>query len=242
MYASFTSTSTSSVARSAIVTTAPRVSPPPTDGATTSPTSASFRSTVPVNGARMYVFSSVGLARSGAPRRPHAIRASAAPARAAAWVGAAPRDLRTPAPRPAPGCSPRISLTRRGLARELVALGARLGQLGAGARQVGLAPRPTAACVVGVLQPRDDLAPADVGSLAHPQRRRCGPASWRRRRRGCARRRTRWRSRKRYPRGRTRLPRVPRPAPPPSPALGRRCRGRTRGRPPRRPALSRAPA
>ena len=53
MYASFTSTSTSSDARSAIVTTAPRVSPPPTDGATTSPTSASFRSTVPVNGARM---------------------------------------------------------------------------------------------------------------------------------------------------------------------------------------------
>ena len=41
-----------------MVTTAPRVRPPPVaTGATTSPTSASFRSTVPSNGARMEVFS-----------------------------------------------------------------------------------------------------------------------------------------------------------------------------------------
>ena len=63
MYASLTSTSTSSVVRSAIVTTAPRVSPPPTDGATTSPTSASLRSTVPVNGARITVFSRLASAK-----------------------------------------------------------------------------------------------------------------------------------------------------------------------------------
>ena len=63
MYASFTSTSTSRVERSAIVTTAPRVRPPPTEGATTSPTSASLRSTVPVNGARMMVFSLLAWAR-----------------------------------------------------------------------------------------------------------------------------------------------------------------------------------
>ena len=48
--------------KSAMVTTAPRVRPPPTEGATTSPTSASFRSTVPLNGARMYVFSRVASA------------------------------------------------------------------------------------------------------------------------------------------------------------------------------------
>src|ERR1043166_6163310 len=53
MYASFTSTSTSSVDRSAMVTIAVRVRPPPAEeGATISPTSASFRSTVPENGAR----------------------------------------------------------------------------------------------------------------------------------------------------------------------------------------------
>ncbi len=58
MYASFTSTSTSSVRRSAMVTMAVRVSPPPADeGATISPTSASLRSTVPSNGARTRVFS-----------------------------------------------------------------------------------------------------------------------------------------------------------------------------------------
>ena len=89
MYASFTSTSTSRVVRSAIVTTAPRVSPPPTDGATTSPTSASLRSTVPVNGARMYVFSRFACGERGArpraacdprlaPRRPRAAAVAAA--------------------------------------------------------------------------------------------------------------------------------------------------------------------
>ena len=87
MYASFTSTSTSSVSRSAIVTTAPRVSPPPTEGATTSPTSASLRSTVPVNGARMIVLSFVASRqlqrRLGAllSRRCRVMRASAWAAR-----------------------------------------------------------------------------------------------------------------------------------------------------------------
>ena len=72
--------------RSAIVTTAPRVSPPPTDGATTSPTSASLRSTVPVNGARMIVLSFVRLREL--QRRLGALlpRAVAALTRASAWA------------------------------------------------------------------------------------------------------------------------------------------------------------
>ncbi len=83
IYASFTSTSTSSVARSAIVTTAPRVKPPPTLGATTSPTSASLRSTVPVNGARMIVFSLLATARR-TPASATRCRAAAAFTRASA--------------------------------------------------------------------------------------------------------------------------------------------------------------
>ena len=85
IYASFTSTSTSSVVRSAIVTTAPRVSPPPTDGATTSPISASFRSTVPVNGARMTVFSRLACANRRFASAASSL-ASAAASRAAACL------------------------------------------------------------------------------------------------------------------------------------------------------------
>ena len=88
IYASFTSTSTSSVERSAIVTTAPRVSPPPTEGATTSPTSASFRSTVPVKGARITVFSNDACAKRSAAWA-DSTRACAASARASAWAALA---------------------------------------------------------------------------------------------------------------------------------------------------------
>src|SRR5919106_251540 len=76
-----------------MVTTAPRVRPPPTDGATTSPTSASLRRTVPVNGARMTVFSLLAWAR----RSPASARAPPPPPpRARGGGGVAARGAAPP--------------------------------------------------------------------------------------------------------------------------------------------------
>ena len=166
MYASFTSTSTSSVVRSAIVTTAPRVRPPPTDGATTSPISASFRSTVPEKGARITVFSRLAWAKR---RRASAAwsRASAASARAAAWV-ARPSTLSRSCSATSSAFSLRMPPQPARLPREHLALGPRLRELGAGGAEIRLG-LGRLGLVVGVLQQGDDLAPLDVGSLAHAE-------------------------------------------------------------------------
>ena len=71
-----------------MVTTAPRVRPPPTEGATTSPTSASLRSTVPVNGARTSVLSRLACAKRS-PASADSTRAAAARTRASACAARA---------------------------------------------------------------------------------------------------------------------------------------------------------
>ena len=149
MYASFTSTSTSRVVRSAMVTTAPRVSPPPTDGATTSPISASFRSTVPLNGARMTVFSRLACANRRLASAASSL-ASAASSRAAACLARPSTASRSCSDTRSAFSWPHVPKPL-GLPGGDLARRARLDQLGAGGGN-GSLRLSRLGLVVGVLQ------------------------------------------------------------------------------------------